>query len=528
MEILDVVRTPIGPVNVNTSFRIQFSLLGAAGVRTPGFEFPFWNDSLTQNLLEFLSKGSIGFLVLPKQDGELTYTGESLSPVWIGYNEDFFEMTGETEATDPGTYRVTFTPKEHYEWLDGGQESREVTWKIRAKYYLYGFDLTNSNSNPSTRVVYPDEVDNANFTPAKMNFGGSFSYGDWPSTPGEKFMPQPCMLNYDGTVYEYLNPNDYTKTIDGKASKVADISFAGNAMMEWPKIWTKRWESNGVYHFRCSDTQIDSTYECWCNYDRLDNQIPNFYTPIYVGSKDSSNRLRSISGQSAMTSQTVATGVSYAHANGSDWHIEVMADQKLLEDLVIMLCKTTNSQEAIGYGIVNSSATNTSGSLNTKGLFWGSNDQTSGVKVFGMEHVWGNLWRRVDGYIYNPTVGVKVKGTRGRKDGTTVSDYNTTGDGYKTLPNSIFSGTSGTGITSMVSSEYGRFPVKTGGSTTTYECDVYLVTSSTANSNFHALCGHRYDGTDKAGLFAVAVNNQATATSAAWIMSPSCKPLLKT
>ena len=38
-------------------------------------------------------------------------------------------------------------------------------------------------------------------------------------------------------VDHYLNPNDYTKKVNGSASKVADTSFGGNAMMEWPKIY---------------------------------------------------------------------------------------------------------------------------------------------------------------------------------------------------------------------------------------------------------------------------------------------------
>ena len=33
--------------------------------------------------------------------------------------------------------------------------------------------------------------------------------------------------------------------------------YKRQAMMEWPKIYTKRWEENGIYHFRCSDTPQD-------------------------------------------------------------------------------------------------------------------------------------------------------------------------------------------------------------------------------------------------------------------------------
>ena len=100
-------------------------------------------------------------------------------------------------------------------------EANRTSVTPKKRDYLFGYDLVKSTSSPSGRVSYPDDVDNAGFTPAKMNFGGSFSYGDWNFAPGEKFMPRPCMLTYAGVVDHYLNPNDYTKKAEGGASKVA-------------------------------------------------------------------------------------------------------------------------------------------------------------------------------------------------------------------------------------------------------------------------------------------------------------------
>ena len=196
-------------------------------------------------------------------------------------------------------------------------EANRTSVTPKKRDYLFGYDLVKATSSPTGRVTYPSDVDNAAFTPAAMNFStGKFNYGGWAFDPGEKFMPRPCMLTYAGVVDHYLNPNDYTKKVNGSASKVADTSFGGNAMMEWPKIYTKRWDSNGVYHFRCSDTPQDDTWDCWCNYDRNNNQIDHFYTPIYFGSLVS-GKLRSISGaansvnttKSPMQRQTAMTGI---------------------------------------------------------------------------------------------------------------------------------------------------------------------------------------------------------------------------
>ncbi len=109
-----------------------------------------------------------------------------------------------------------------------------------------------------------------------------------------------------------------------------------------------------------------------------------------------------------------------------------------------MMARSTECQTAFGYGRCKSSNSNAiaPGTMNTKGMFWGSNDQTSGVKVFGMENVWGNLWRRTAGWI-NANGTQKVKLTRGTHDGSTVTDYNTDGNGYKTIANATPAGSSG-------------------------------------------------------------------------------------
>ena len=405
-----------------------------------------------------------------------------------------------------------------------GNSANHASVEVLAREYLYGYDLVKATSGATARVSYPSDVDNAGFTPAAMNFTTSvFNYGGWPSTPGEKFMPQPCMLTFAGVVDHYLNPNDYTKKTDGSASKVADISFGGNAMMEWPKIFVKRWEENGVYHFRCSDVKIDNDYECWCNYDRNNNEIDHFYTPIYFGSKDSSNRLRSISGQSNSVSTTAANEITYAKANGNDWYTEVLADRLLIQDLLVMMAKSTDCQIAYGYGRCKSSNSNAigQGTINTKGMFWGDDDQTSGVKVFGMENWWGNLWRRTAGYI-NANGTQKVKLTRGTKDGSTAADYNTDGTGYISVASATPAGTSGGYISSMKTEKYGRLPVTASGSATTYECDGLYFNNNQVD---YALFGGYWGNGLLVGPFYAYLSTAASYSNSSTGAALSCKPL---
>ena len=396
-------------------------------------------------------------------------------------------------------------------------------------YYLYGYDLAVATTSPSDRVTYPSDVDNAGFTPAAMDFSsGVFNYGSWNIEPGTKFMPRPCMLTYAGAVDHYLNPNDYTKKTDGSASSVSDQSFGGNAMMEWPKIWTKRWEENGVYHFRCSDIQIDANYECWCNYDRNNNQIDHFYTPIFFGSKVS-NKMRSISGQSNLVSQNASTEITCAKANGDDWYTEVLADRLLIQDLLVMMAKSTDGKTAYGIGISasgNSSAIG-QGTMNTKGMFWGSNDSISGVKIFGMENLWGNLWRRTAGWI-NANGTQEVKLTRGTHDGSTATDYNTDGSGYLAVPGATPSSsktTSGANIgyiKTMKTMPYGRIPYDASGSSTTYEADCLWFNND--QSNYAAVGGYYSIGL-QCGPFFSGLSDAASISRTNVGAALSCKPL---
>ena len=400
-------------------------------------------------------------------------------------------------------------------------EANRTSVTPKKRDYLFGYDLVKATSSPTGRVTYPSDVDNAAFTPAAMNFStGKFNYGGWAFDPGEKFMPRPCMLTYAGVVDHYLNPNDYTKKVNGTTSKVTDTSFGGNAMMEWPKIYTKRWESNGVYHFRCSDTPQDDTWDCWCNYDRNNNQIDHFYTPIYFGSLVS-GKLRSISGAANSVNTTAANEIAYAKANGNDWYTEVLADRLLIQDLLVMMGKSTDGQTVYGKGRCDTNSAVNTGTMNSRGMFWGSNNGTDGVKVFGMEHFWGNLWRRTAGWM-NVNGTQKVKLTRGTKDGSTASDYNTDGNGYKTVSGATPSGTSGGYISSMKTEGFGRIPVTASGSSSTFEADSLWYNNS---GTMYAFVGGSWSRDLLCGPFCANLGDTPSISASNFGAALSCKPL---
>lgn len=71
-----------------------------------------------------------GIPATPTQKGTLTYTGEELTPVWDGYDPEYLDISGDTMATDAGTYSVTFKPKGRFIWADGSSDARSATWSI--------------------------------------------------------------------------------------------------------------------------------------------------------------------------------------------------------------------------------------------------------------------------------------------------------------------------------------------------------------------------------------------------------------
>lgn len=401
------------------------------------------------------------------------------------------------------------------------------------KGVVYGFHVNGAESDPAAMVTYLKDA--VGMTPAKMNFTDDyFDYGSWKDA---FFMPRPCMLKYDGAVDYYLDPDDYTKKADGTASDVADTSYGGNAMMEWgqngKKIWLKvvpdvDTKSGTVY---IADHQVDSTFHAWSFINNQGILVDHFYTPIYNGAKVDS-KLRSISGLDynyLTTAMTAAQEVTAAKANnpGSDvlWNTEVYADIMLINFLLILIGKNMDTASVFGEGRRSQASAATSvlatGTMDTKGMFWGSNTTAYGVKVFGMENWWGNQWRRYAGHI-NASGAEKVKLTYTTKDGSAATSYNTDGTDYLATGVAGHTGTSGGYCNEMRFTPYGMTPVAASGTSSTYYCDGLWFNDGQTD---YALRGGACSNGAGVGAFCCSLDDAATAPYWAFGAAVSCKPL---
>jgi len=416
-----------------------------------------------------------------------------------------FDSNGKVEfyVEHIGTYTITCGEKTKTVNVTevGGIYQAEINDSV-----IYGFHIDGTESSPSGNITYLEAA--VGMTPASMNFStGVFNYGDWADA---FFMPRPCMLKNDGTVDYYLNPNDYTKKADGTASDVANTSYAGNAMMEWGKDDTVIWykivpDANNGANVYISDAQQDEDYHAYSFIGVDGNLKEHFYTPIYNGCVVSS-KLRSISGQTIMNNVAGGTEITYATANGTGYYIETFADRILINLLLMLIGKSTNTQATFGNGHYTGGSQAShllkSGTMNDKGLFYGTNGTGVGVKVFGMENYWGNQWRRTAGLL-------NMSGTQKYK---LTAPYNDSGSGYNTVSGGTPDGTSGGYVNKMIYTSDGAMTTKTasGSDSTFYADGMWFNNSQTDYALFGGDCGNGL----ACGTFACALGNALS--HAAW------------
>lgn len=279
---------------------------------------------------------------------------------------------------------------------------------------LYGVKIDTNNSNPETALTYTDMA--TGFTPAFCN-NGNWQMGSWENKfPYDQI--KPCLLK-NGVVNYYLNPNDYTKKIDGS---VADITSGndGDVMIEFPKIYWK-FETIGTdLHVRYSDVQIDSEYKCLAHIIGSVEK-DKIYISAYKG-HSMGGKLRSLSGKAPHVNATIGAFRILAQANGVGYQQFTYYSMLMLQVLALVMGKNRDTQTSLGRGYVdgNSAAINT-GNTNAKGMFYGESTGKQQLKFCGIEDFYGNVYDWIDGMYSDANWNMMIS------DQTVFND---TGSGY--------------------------------------------------------------------------------------------------
>lgn len=358
---------------------------------------------------------------------------------------------------------------------------------------LYEFRINANDSDPTSCIEYLNNT--ASYTAAYMDYdAGSFNYGSWANA---FFIKQcrPCMVKYDGTVDYYLNPDDYSLKDDGTASDITNISYEGNVMIAIPKCYVYvRDGGDGYTYHSIANYKVDDNYHCYAHINANGDEIDCAYMSAYL-CYNTNSIARSVSGKAptliSYNPQIYTTANNTKGAVDNVWYSELLVDRLLINELLLLIGKSTDTQTVFGKGYktfqsYDSTVDLYNGTMNMKGLFWGANSSGGGVKVFGIENYWG-IPQNYIGWIAGISNGKnKVKLTYGTKDGSTTSGWGSSG--YITIPymNNYETYTSSYGgyiQTMQIVCGYGLLPSALNGSSTTYYCDQVLLRQKSSENS---------------------------------------------
>ena len=276
-----------------------------------------------------------------------------------------------------------------------------------------------------------------------------------------------CVLNADGTVNYYLNPDNSNFKEDGTPSVLTGAD--GNVMVEIPKHYIKVETVGNVDSFSISLTPevgyvLDPAFLKWNGTEMV--EVPYRYFRAYEGFV-SGGKLVSVSGVTPTRSQTIATFRTQAMANGAGWHL---TDWNLLNtikrlcyiefcDFIVTKYLGEGNYTGSDYGIT----TGQSNALGNRSSNSTHNDKYMSYR--GIENMYADIWEFVDGVNIN-NYQFYVNG----KYSTFQSDV-FTGDYVAKGPLAV-AGASNSLIKRCAVSVDGVFiPTVVGGSTTTFYGD---------------------------------------------------------
>lgn len=431
-------------------------------------------------------------------------------------------------------------------YTSSGEELKEVRTNSGLLVYEmakpavvhYGFKIDKSQTDPDNAVIYTNGA--VGMTPAHMNFTtGSFDYGSWENAWFIK-NSYPVALNFDGTEAYILDPDDYTKRLDGTDSdiqyvlldekpsdwstqwkqyyhiesdsyvknsssntptfepntyyKLTSLSSAVNYMVAFPKVYFKRYEDEDFNYIEISDRKLGSDFKAYAHINIYGQEVDYIYLPLFKGSIVDS-KLRSIPGATPSGGTTATAELNAVNALGPRWQYWDHSSREMICDLLTLIGRNTDSQSVFGRGQAsgyNSADTVTYGKLQTgtllnKGQFFGYSNSTSEVKAFHIEGLWGNRWDRILGMLLiDGAWNIKM-----------TPSYNFTGSNFTILD--ATPSTTNNYLRTISTSEYGSVPATVSESSNSPFGDYFYQNQSETrvalvggNCNLGAYCGFRF------------------------------------
>lgn len=270
------------------------------------------------------------------------------------------------------------------------KETLDKCYAILSADGIYGFIEHMDILSPTARIEYIGQ--NKDFTPISLNKDtGTMTLNSWADFP-IIVANKPWMVRADGTPDYRLDENDYTKKEDGTASDVSNTSYNGGAFSWLAKIYKQEYMLGNDRVVKFSMRERDG-FEPVGFKDPSNNVLEGVWIPMFYGS---------ILGADTSTPKMVSlAGLQPCYNNTTDKEHTAIANfssraaflgggiVQTITDLLIMFAKSTNSQEAYGYG--NSSGYDASlaptngvkqNAVVGGGQFYGTKDAKSLNKIF--------------------------------------------------------------------------------------------------------------------------------------------------
>lgn len=270
------------------------------------------------------------------------------------------------------------------------KETLDKVYNILASDPVFGFIEHNNILSPGSRIEYIGL--NKDYAPLVRNkTNGSMALNSWADFPLIK-ANKPYMVRADGTPDYRLKETDYTQRESGGASDVANSNYNGGAFSWLMKIYKNEEMVGDDRIVRFSFTARDG-YEPVGFIDPNNKELEGVWLPMYYGSilgaDGATPRMVSLSGmQPHHTKDTAAQKTAITNFSSR----AVFLGGPIVEtitDLLIMFAKTTNLQEAYGYGNCAGYDASQSPTYGVKqnavvggGQFYGTDDQHSLNKIF--------------------------------------------------------------------------------------------------------------------------------------------------
>lgn len=473
-------------------------------------------------------------------------------------------QTEQSTPSTPASGRVKTYPKaggQMYKLSDDGSEKQLIDTSDSATTSAEG--IVELGTNTET-VAFEDESKVVTCEGLGYAMAGVIAYGvEWDeddstpvltrtgalagiaagSSPGNACLPiqaamRRCILSDAGAVEYYLSATDSTKKEDGSTASVLD-GTDGQVMVQIPKFYYKYSyiDATNIHNWSIASVRLPG-YKLHPAFMKNGAEVDFRYMGAYEGTwwdavngyQDSENdntdqdglgdtldtandKLASVSGINPITDETRDEFRLIAAKRGTGWRQQDYDLVNAIQLLFLVEYASFYSQSVIGMGRteltggtwVKDSYIGVTGKSNSDGnatANTGGNTNDAYMTYRGIENLYGNIWKWVDGFSINGNIPY-VSNTDTDFDDDDDTDYtrleDVNGDGI-TLHNS-----DGYQVT-LEQINRGFFPSSVGGSSSTYITDHYY---QAAGWRVAELGGRATDGV-LAGIFEWNLSNAST------------------